>query len=82
MMIDMEIEMNQDTIEVGTNVRWVSAAGTLEGTVKSIKLGRNAAGDMIPWVLIEGPNFGIRKPLKTRLAATQHNLTMMRVRVI
>lgn len=82
MMIDKEIEMNQDTIKVGTNVRWVSAAGTLEGTVKSIKLGRNAAGDMIPWMLIEGPNFGIRKPLKTRLAATQHNLSMMRVRVI
>jgi len=76
--------MNQDTIEVGTNVRWLSAAGTLEGTVKSIKLGRNAAGDMIPWMLIEVPNFGIRKPLKTRLAlaATQHNLSMMRVRVI
>jgi len=33
-MIDKEIEMNQDTIEVGTNVRWLSAAGTLEGTVK------------------------------------------------
>ena len=73
---------NQDIIEIGMNVRWVSAFGPMEGTVKKIKLGRNANGDMIPCMIIEGPNIGIRKMVTTRLAATQCNLSRMLVRVI
>ena len=32
-------------INIGDSIKWVSAAGTLEGTVRSIKLDLNAAGD-------------------------------------
>ena len=39
-------------IEIGSKIRWVSAAGTLEGTIRNIKLDLNAAGETIPWMTI------------------------------
>ena len=56
-----------------TKVMWKSAAGELKGTVKSIEHGLNAAGDMIPWVIIgditraDGSEYA-REGYTTRLA--------------
>ena len=35
-----------------TRVRWHSAAGILEGTVKRVDTAKNAAGDWIEWLVI------------------------------
>lgn len=40
-------------IEIGDVIRWVSAAGTLTGKVKRIKLDLNAAGSTIPWITVQ-----------------------------
>ena len=50
-------------INIGDSIRWVSAAGVLTGTVKSIKLDLNAAGQTIPWMTVQdivGENGRIR----------------------
>ena len=55
-MIDKEIEMTnvyEKGIITGLDrVRWQSAIGTLEGTVKRIDNAKNAAGDWIEWYII------------------------------
>ena len=40
-------------INIGDSIKWVSAAGVLTGTVKNIKLDLNAAGETIPWMIIQ-----------------------------
>ena len=35
-----------------TRVRWSSAMGVLEGTVKRVDTAKNAAGDWIEWLVI------------------------------
>jgi len=71
-----------DMIKSGNKVRWVSAAGTLEGTVKSIKEGKNAAGDMIPWVTISYSTDMNPRGCTARFAATDSNLKMMKLEVL
>ena len=62
---------------INTRVRWHSAAGILEGLVESFDYAKNAAGDIIPWMIIKGDN-----GRATRLAYTQSNMAMMKVKVI
>lgn len=40
-------------LQVGNTIKWVSAAGKLTGVVKGIKLDLNAAGQTIPWILVQ-----------------------------
>ena len=40
-------------INVGDTIRWISRAGALTGKVTKIKLAPNAAGQTIPWMLVE-----------------------------
>jgi len=39
-------------MKVDNRVRWHSAAGILEGTVKRVDTAKNAAGDWIEWFVI------------------------------
>ena len=63
-------------LEVGTKVRWVSAAGVLEGEIVRIVLDLNAAQQTIPWI-------DIKTNVNTvRLCATDSYLKQMRVEVL
>ena len=55
----METEIDMKVITGLTRVRWHSAAGTLEGTVKRIDTAKNAAGDWIDWFIIDVDNLRI-----------------------
>ena len=50
MIKDKEIDMK--VITGLTRVRWHSAMGVLEGTVKRVDTAKNAAGDWIEWLVI------------------------------
>ena len=39
-------------MKVNNRVRWHSAMGVLEGTIKRVYTGKNAAGDWIEWFVI------------------------------
>ena len=70
-----------------TKVMWKSAAGELKGTVKSIDQGLNAAGDMIPWVIIgditraDGSEYA-REGYTTRLAGRKDQLARLSLVVL
>ena len=66
-------------LKIGDRVRWESWAGTIRGEVKSIRLGLNAAGEMIPWIMIE-----YHRSMDTstvELCGSQEYLAMMKFRV-
>ena len=66
-----------DSVIVGiTKVRWVSAAGVLTGTVKSIDIAKNAAGEFIEWINIETDR-GV-----SRLALTPSNIAMLKMEAV
>lgn len=70
-------------INIGDSIRWVSAAGVLTGTVKSIKLDLNAAGQTIPWMTVQdivGENGRIRSG--TCLPGTDSYFSMMKLEVL
>ena len=66
------------TILIGDRVRYESAAGTIRGEVVDIVDAMNAAGDIIPWIVIE--HIMHNRPVRTRLADTA--LEMMKFKVI
>ena len=45
-------EIDMKVITGLTRVRWSSAMGNLEGTVKRVDTAKNAAGDWIEWLVI------------------------------
>ena len=47
-----EKEIDMKVITGLTRVRWSSAMGVLEGTVKRVDTAKNAAGDWIEWLVI------------------------------
>jgi len=63
-------------INVGSNIRWVSAAGVLTGEVTSIRLAPNAAGSTIPWMLID---LGASRVM---LPGTDSYFSMMKLEVL
>jgi hypothetical protein len=64
----MEKEIDMKVITGLTRVRWHSAAGILEGTVKRIDTAKNAAGDWIDWFIIDVDN--TRRGHTTRIPVT------------
>lgn len=91
----MEMEMNIMTtyttpaytvpksILVGDRVRYESAAGTIRGEVVDIDYAKNAAGDIIPWIVIQYDSYdrnGRSVKCEARLADTA--LAMMKFQVI
>ena len=64
-------------LEIGTKIRWVSAAGKLHGTIKNIVLSKNAADKVVPWIdVVYGNDCGVR------LCATDSNLKQMKVQYL
>lgn len=66
------------TILVGDRVRYESAAGTIRGEVTKIVYDKNAAGNIIPWIVVEYYKLGVK--CETYLADT--SLAMMKFEVI
>jgi hypothetical protein len=70
-------------INIGDSIKWVSAAGVLTGTVKSIKLDLNAAGETIPWMTVQdivGENGRVRSGVC--LPGTDGYFAMMKLEVL
>lgn len=66
------------TVLIGDRVRWTAASGTHRGEVTGIDYKPNAAGDVVPWVVIRHYRYG--RPTYTRIADTA--LEMMQFKVI
>lgn len=64
-------------LEIGTRVRWESAAGVLRGTITNITLSPSASGAVTPWIDIKTEGRGNGNSV--RLCALDSNLKMMRV---
>ena len=77
-----------DSVIVGiTKVRWVSAAGTLEGRVKRIDHAKNAAGEWIEWMMIDNvkrtdTRWGRPVASSSRLAVTKSNIAMLKMEAV
>ncbi len=64
-------------IEIGSRIYYESAAGAIVGVVKNIVLDKNAAGETIPWMIIQpkrGSGF--------KMCASNSYLKMMKVEVL
>ncbi len=75
----------ENDMKINDRVRWSSAMGVLEGTVKRVDTAKNAAGDWIEWLVI-GDMVHEKNPKRfskdhtTRLPATMWK--MLKVEVI
>lgn len=70
-------------INVGDIIRWTSKAGVLTGTVTKIKLSNNAAGQTIPWMLVENvENYIGMSESNVMLPGTDQYMAMMKLSVI
>lgn len=67
-------------IQIGSNVRWTSAAGTKEGIVKNLYLANAADNKLHSWITIEFAT--PRGTTTTTFEASAGNLKAMRVEVI
>ncbi|CAB4129235.1 hypothetical protein UFOVP112_333 [uncultured Caudovirales phage] len=65
-------------LEIGTKIRWVSAAGKLSGEIVNIVLSLNAAGKVVPWIDIR-PTARVQL---VRLCGTDEYLKQMKVRYL
>lgn len=66
-------------LKIGDRVRWESMIGPVRGEVKSIRLARNAAGELVPWIMLE--YYRSMDTSTVELCGTEQNLTMMKFRV-
>ena len=62
-------------LEIGNKIKWVSAAGKMNGKIVNIVLNLNAAGKVIPWIDIR-PTGCVRI---VRLCGTDDYLKQMKV---
>lgn len=70
-------------INIGDIIRWRSRAGVLTGTVTKIKLAPNAAGQTIPWMLVEDvENWVGMSQSNVMLPGTDGYFAMMKLSVI
>ena len=70
-------------INIGDIIRWRSRAGVLTGTVTKIKIANNAAGQSIPWMLVEDvENWIGMSDSNVMLPGTDEYAAMMKLRVI
>jgi|Laugrefa1bdmlbdn_1035148.scaffolds.fasta_scaffold127601_1 hypothetical protein len=72
-----------NTIEPGTKISWVSLAGILEGTVKSVKIVKNASETMVPFMIIENVigRYDRVKHSNVFMAATDSYMKIMKVEI-
>lgn len=70
-------------VNVGDIIRWRSRAGVLTGTVTKIKIAPNAAGQSIPWMLVENvENWVGMSQSNVMLPGTDGYMKMMKLSVI
>jgi hypothetical protein len=62
-------------LEIGDKIKWVSAAGKIDGKIDKIVLGLNAAGKLIPWLDITLTG----RAQTVRLCATDDYLKQLKV---
>ena len=62
-------------LDIGTKVKWVSAAGKMKGEIVNIVLSLNAAGKVVPWIDIRPTN----RVQIVRLCGTDDYLKQMKV---
>jgi len=67
-------------VRVGDRVRWTSAIGTTRGEVVGMRLGLNAAGTLVPWIMVEWFD-GVRGVKRAELCGLESNLKMLSFRV-
>jgi len=65
-------------IEIGTFISWESASGSRVGEVVNMRLDLNAAGTVVPWIVVEQPATGAR----VTLCATHEYMKQMKVQVV
>ncbi len=72
-----------NTIEPGTKISWVSLAGILEGTVKSVKIVKNASNTMVPFMVIENVIGRYDRKLHSNqfMAATDSYMKIIKVEI-
>lgn len=76
---EMNTYVAPKSILVGDRVRYESAAGTIRGIVTAIEYEKNAAGYIIPWIVVEY-QFNSYTKIRTRLA--DPSLARMKFEVI
>ena len=68
-----------DSLLIGDRVRWTSAAGDIRGEVVDIRLGRNFAKELVPWIIVEHIQNNL--PTTTMLNGLEQNLSMLNFKV-
>ena len=73
---------NVDTqgVQIGDRVRWISGAGNIRAEVVGMRLGLNAAGTIVPWIMLQYIDMYNYKHVE--LCGTEDNLKMMKFRVL
>ena len=72
--------VNKTGVKLVDSVRYESAAGTIRGEIVSMRLGLNAANQLVPWITIE--HIVNYREVKAELCATEQYLNMMKFKVI
>ena len=65
---------------IGDLITWVSSAGKLDGRIVNIVHGLNAAGKMIPWIIVEHKTR--RTFQRVMMAGTESHAKMMKIEVL
>ena len=71
-------------ITTGSYISWSSSAGTLSGFIKEISLAKNAAGDLVPWFVVEDVlniRTNVRLNCNVLLCATEQSMAMMKMAI-
>lgn len=63
---------------VNDSIMWQSAAGVLFGVIRDISLNRNAAGEIVPWMIVERSGRVAGNP-NIMICASASNLSILRV---
>ena len=67
-------------VKIGDRVRWTSAEGDIRGEIVSMRLGLNAANEVIPWLTIECMRYGRLQHID--MCGLESHLRMMKFVVI
>ena len=67
-------------VKLFDSIRYESAAGRIRGEVVSMRLGLNAANELVPWITIE--HIVNNREVRTEICGTEQNLTMLKFMVL
>lgn len=66
-------------VKIGDRVRWTSAAGDIRAEVVGMRLGLNAAKQLIPWIMCEYTQ--MNRTQRVELCGSESYLAMMKFKV-